>query len=353
MSIFLSLAPAWLDTLFYIYWFVLIIMLIMDDREPSITLAWLFILLFLPFIGVVFYVFFGRDWKVVAQRTAGCKTCARPRRRRWRRSTSATSGGRPLLRGVGRLHRRAHLAGDHQENVASMLPAASLELYNDGADKYRAPQGGPGRRAAVHPHAVLHLGAGPAHRRARADPARPARGRRRGPHHVRLDGLHLVQEAELKQLKRAGAKVRGRRHRPPAHQLPQPPQDRRHRRRDRLHGRHERRPGVHRRRRPLRHLARHAHAHDRAGGGVPGEAVRGALVGAQEERRRGPLRRAVHAGARPGRGRDRHAGGGGRAGGRGPLERGPPHAHGGHRPGRGVGRGSSRRTSSPTTASTT
>ena len=68
MSVFLSLAPAWLDTVFYIYWFVLIIMLIMDDREPSITLAWLFILLFLPFIGVFFYIFFGRDWKVVARR---------------------------------------------------------------------------------------------------------------------------------------------------------------------------------------------------------------------------------------------------------------------------------------------
>ena len=40
MSVFLSLAPAWLSTVFYCYWFVLIIMLIMDDREPSITLAW-------------------------------------------------------------------------------------------------------------------------------------------------------------------------------------------------------------------------------------------------------------------------------------------------------------------------
>ena len=32
-------------------------MLIMDDREPSITLAWLFILLFLPFLGVFFYLY--------------------------------------------------------------------------------------------------------------------------------------------------------------------------------------------------------------------------------------------------------------------------------------------------------
>ena len=51
-----------------------IIMLIMDDREPSITLAWLFILLFLPFIGVFFYIFFGRDWKVVARRKGWVQT---------------------------------------------------------------------------------------------------------------------------------------------------------------------------------------------------------------------------------------------------------------------------------------
>ncbi len=74
MSVFLALAPAWLGLIFYVYWFVLVIMLIMDDREPSITLAWLFILLFLPFVGVVFYIFFGRDWKVVARRKGWIRT---------------------------------------------------------------------------------------------------------------------------------------------------------------------------------------------------------------------------------------------------------------------------------------
>jgi len=138
MSIFLSLAPAWLDTLFYIYWFVLIIMLIMDDREPSITLAWLFILLFLPFIGVVFYVFFGRDWKVVARRHGWVETL---------RETEKAQMAPIYERNVQAVARFYEEWGDSiaepisraisKENVARVLPASSLELYNDGATKYR------------------------------------------------------------------------------------------------------------------------------------------------------------------------------------------------------------------------
>ena len=138
MSIFLSLAPAWLDTVFYVYWFVLIIMLIMDDREPSITLAWLFILLFLPFIGVVFYVFFGRDWKVVARRHGWVEKL---------RDTEKAQMAPIYERNVQAVARFYEEWGDSiaepisraisKENVARVLPASSLELYNDGATKYR------------------------------------------------------------------------------------------------------------------------------------------------------------------------------------------------------------------------
>ena len=138
MSVFLSLAPAWLDTVFYIYWFVLIIMLIMDDREPSITLAWLFILLFLPFIGVFFYIFFGRDWKVVAQRKGWVQRL---------RETEVAEMAPIYERNVQAVARFYEEWGDSiaepisraisKENVARVLPASSLELFNDGAHKYR------------------------------------------------------------------------------------------------------------------------------------------------------------------------------------------------------------------------
>ena len=130
--------PAWLSTVFYCYWFVLIIMLIMDDREPSITLAWLFVLLFLPFIGVVFYIFFGRDWKVVARRHGWVQRLRETEREEmapiYERNAGASDRFRaewadtiavPIQRAIT------------NENVAALLPASSLELFNDGAHKFR------------------------------------------------------------------------------------------------------------------------------------------------------------------------------------------------------------------------
>ena len=105
---FVNLLPGWLELVFLIYWVVPIVLLIMDDREPSITLAWLFILLFLPFVGVFFYIFFGRDWKVVAQRKGWIQTLARVEKEEmapiYARNVQATAR---VLRGVGRRDRRA------------------------------------------------------------------------------------------------------------------------------------------------------------------------------------------------------------------------------------------------------
>ena len=38
-----------------------IIVVILDNRNPVKTLSWVLILTFLPFVGLVFYYFFGRD----------------------------------------------------------------------------------------------------------------------------------------------------------------------------------------------------------------------------------------------------------------------------------------------------
>ena len=46
-----------------IYWVGVAIVVITDDREPTETLAWLLVLFAFPIIGLVFYFFFGRNWK--------------------------------------------------------------------------------------------------------------------------------------------------------------------------------------------------------------------------------------------------------------------------------------------------
>ena len=58
----------WLLVPLLVYWAVVVVLLIYDNREPSSTLIWLFVLVFLPVVGLVFFLFFGRDWKVITAR---------------------------------------------------------------------------------------------------------------------------------------------------------------------------------------------------------------------------------------------------------------------------------------------
>jgi cardiolipin synthase A/B len=60
--------PWWLIWPFVAYWLVVVALLILEDREPGDTLAWAFALMLLPFVGLVFYVLFGRDWATITSR---------------------------------------------------------------------------------------------------------------------------------------------------------------------------------------------------------------------------------------------------------------------------------------------
>ena len=49
-----------------------VIHVVMDNRQPAKTMAWVLVILFLPLIGVVFYLFFGmnhRRERLVSQRS--------------------------------------------------------------------------------------------------------------------------------------------------------------------------------------------------------------------------------------------------------------------------------------------
>ncbi|MHB1018062.1 MAG: cardiolipin synthase [Coriobacteriia bacterium] len=46
-----------------IYWVSVAITVITDDREPTHTLAWLLVLIAFPVVGLIFYYFFGRNWR--------------------------------------------------------------------------------------------------------------------------------------------------------------------------------------------------------------------------------------------------------------------------------------------------
>ena len=49
-----------------------VIHVVMDNRQPAKTMAWVLVILFLPLIGVVFYLFFGMNHRrelLVSQRS--------------------------------------------------------------------------------------------------------------------------------------------------------------------------------------------------------------------------------------------------------------------------------------------
>jgi cardiolipin synthase A/B len=55
----------WLFWPFVAYFIAVMVTLVMENREPGDTLAWGFALLAFPFVGVIFYLLFGRDWATI------------------------------------------------------------------------------------------------------------------------------------------------------------------------------------------------------------------------------------------------------------------------------------------------
>ena len=76
----------------FLYWLSAIIAIgitvsvVLDNRNPVATFAWIFVLLFIPYIGLLLYFFFGRDTR--RRRYIRRKLKARI----WQRKKLATSG---------------------------------------------------------------------------------------------------------------------------------------------------------------------------------------------------------------------------------------------------------------------
>ena len=53
--------PVWIQIVVLIIFLSIIVMLILENRHPVKTIAWILVLTFLPGLGLVFYLFFGLD----------------------------------------------------------------------------------------------------------------------------------------------------------------------------------------------------------------------------------------------------------------------------------------------------
>ena len=57
-----------LTTLLFLYALVTGVFLLMENRRPQSTLAWMLVLFFAPGVGLLIYFFFGRDTKAFSKR---------------------------------------------------------------------------------------------------------------------------------------------------------------------------------------------------------------------------------------------------------------------------------------------
>jgi cardiolipin synthase len=95
--------------------------LVVDDRDPSIVLAWLLMILLVPVIGVVSYFFVGRNYRRAARRRDGGV--------RW---SPLLPAGTPAAAGpAARVRRLAEVEGR-----AAPVSADGMRLYFTGAEKF-------------------------------------------------------------------------------------------------------------------------------------------------------------------------------------------------------------------------
>ena len=60
----MSINAYWVGmTVLVLYWVAVVVVIVAEDREPSVSLAWILILGLLPGVGLIIYFFAGRNWK--------------------------------------------------------------------------------------------------------------------------------------------------------------------------------------------------------------------------------------------------------------------------------------------------
>ena len=117
-----------------------VVALATDDRDPSTVLAWLFVIMLLPVIGIIAYFFIGRNYRRASKRrtammqrlAALAEQSLAPTVAASAAFTEATLGE---LRGTPAQHIES--AGRREDGVAP-LPADTVDIYTAGSQKFPA-----------------------------------------------------------------------------------------------------------------------------------------------------------------------------------------------------------------------
>jgi cardiolipin synthase A/B len=128
----------WLvDVLLVLYWVAVIVVIVAEDREPTITLLWILVLVLLPGFGLLLYLFAGRDWKKIHARQRWVKELRGLREpfmaRLYARYRPYSTGISEKYRGtsIERLIRAVS-----RERGNEPLPANDLVIWPSGAEYF-------------------------------------------------------------------------------------------------------------------------------------------------------------------------------------------------------------------------
>lgn len=129
--------PSMISVAAYLYIIGVAVLLIWEDRDPTTTLAWLLVLIFLPVVGIPLYVLFGRNWRWRRKASRIAQEVHTVSRRVMTpvrvANEEATEAHDPRLYGsdIGKVIRSVEEQCD-----ASPLPADSVQIIGDGQTKF-------------------------------------------------------------------------------------------------------------------------------------------------------------------------------------------------------------------------
>ena len=133
---YLSSVPI-LGGLLVLYWIAILIIMINDGREPTKTLAWLFLLVVFPGFGLIFYYFFGRNWKKKTMKGAWIKEIRGLVNPVFKRIQDTYAADSDEARAWSDEHGYAHLTKLIETSENSVpLPAYDVDLMPSGEEKF-------------------------------------------------------------------------------------------------------------------------------------------------------------------------------------------------------------------------
>lgn len=127
----------WMQTILYVAYGCTIVSLVAvvlsENRNPVKSLAWVTVLLMVPFFGVILYLFFGRSLKNTRMVTRGT-------RRRLRRHAAAAHLSHPMRSSTLSMGTSARQVSNMLTSMASATVTAgnSIDIFTDGTSKFEA-----------------------------------------------------------------------------------------------------------------------------------------------------------------------------------------------------------------------